>query len=261
MNISLKPSQKVYFASDFHLGTPDASSSKKREDKIVSWLDEIEKDAAAVFFVGDIFDFWFEYKKVIPKGFLRFFSKITMMRKKGIPLFFFTGNHDLWMQDYFTEELNIPVFHHPQEMIINQKKFLIGHGDGLGPGDQKYKLLKKVFTSKACQWLFKWIHPDIGIAIAQAWSKNSRITNELKKEDEFKGEENEWLYQYSKAIENKIHFDYYVFGHRHLPLNLPINGSSIYFNLGEWVNQCYYGVFDGNTFQLKQYNGYAIKAD
>lgn len=165
------------------------------------------------------------------------------------------------MKDYFSDELGIPIFHHPQEIEINHKRFLVGHGDGLGPGDRKYKLLKKFFTSNLCKWMFKWLHPDIGIAIAQAWSKNSRLSNELKKEDEFKGKEQEWLFQYSRDIESKIHFDYYIFGHRHLPLNLPINDTSVYYNLGEWVNQCYYGEFDGKGFQLKQYNGYAIKAN
>ncbi|MEX2566763.1 MAG: UDP-2,3-diacylglucosamine diphosphatase [Cyclobacteriaceae bacterium] len=258
MNISLKGNQKVFFVSDFHLGTPNASSSKKREEKIVKWLNQIESHAAAIFFVGDIFDFWFEYEKVIPKGFLRFLSKITQLREKGIPIFFFTGNHDLWMNEYFTEELDIPVFHNPVEMEINQKKFLVGHGDGLGPGDRKYKILKKFFTSKSCQWLFKWIHPDIGMAIAHTWSKNSRITNELKKENDFKGEDQEWLFQYCKSIESKMHFDYYIFGHRHLPLSLPVSHASTYFNLGEWVNQCYYGEFDGHSFYLKQYNGYTV---
>jgi len=261
MKIRLLDHQKVYFVSDFHLGTPDPESSRKREKKIINWLSDIEKDAAAVFFVGDIFDFWFEYDKVIPKGFVRFISKITAMREKGVPLFFFTGNHDLWMKDYFTSELDIPVFHHPQEMEINQKKFLVGHGDGLGPGDRKYKILKRVFTNKTCQWLFKWIHPDIGMAIAHRWSQNSRLTNDQKNEGEFKGKENEWLYQYCLEIEKKMHFDYYVFGHRHLPLNLPVSGASTYFNLGEWVHQCHYGEFDGWAFQLKSYNGYAIKSD
>ncbi len=261
MKIRLKDQQKVYFVSDFHLGTPDLKSSREREQKIIKWLGEIEKDAAAVFFLGDIFDFWFEYEKVIPKGFVRFISKITSMRADGIPLFFFTGNHDLWMRDYFTEELEIPVFHHPLEMEINQKKFLVGHGDGLGPGDRKYKILKRIFTSKYCQWLFKWIHPDIGMAIAHSWSKNSRLTNDQKQEGEFKGKDNEWLYQYCLEIEKKMHFDYYVFGHRHLPLNLPLHGNSTYFNLGEWVNQSHYGEFDGWFFQLKSYNGYAIKSD
>ncbi|MFO7824978.1 MAG: UDP-2,3-diacylglucosamine diphosphatase [Cyclobacterium sp.] len=260
MKIRLAKGQKVYFVSDFHLGTPDPESSRQREEKIVKWLGEIEEDAAAIFFVGDIFDFWFEYDKVIPKGFLRFLSKITLLRAKGTPLFFFTGNHDLWMKDYFTGELDIPVYHNPLSMEINGKKFLVGHGDGLGPGDRKYKLLKKFFTSKYCQWLFKWIHPDIGISIAQSWSKNSRITNDLKQEDEFKGKEKEWLYQYCLEMENKMHFDYYIFGHRHLPLNLPLNGDATYFNLGEWVNQCYFGEFDGEAFHLRQYNGYALKS-
>ncbi|WP_114751254.1 UDP-2,3-diacylglucosamine diphosphatase [Pleomorphovibrio marinus] len=253
MNISLKSNQKVFFASDFHLGAPNSQESQIREKKIVRWLDEISPEAAAVFLVGDIFDFWFEYEKVVPKGFLRFLAKITEMREKNIPIFFFTGNHDLWMKDYFTKELDIPVYSNPLEMEINHKKFLVGHGDGLGPGDQKYKVLKKIFTNQVCQWLFKWVHPDLGIRMAQTWSKSSRISNEEKKEDEFKGEDKEWLFQYCKDIENKMHFDYYIFGHRHLPLQLQVNGKSTYYNLGEWVSQCMYGEFDGEFFHLKKF--------
>lgn len=255
MNINLKGKQKVFFASDFHLGAPNHGSSKKREEKIVKWLDEIAPEAAAIFLVGDIFDFWFEYDKVIPKGFLHFIAKITSLRSNGIPIFFFTGNHDLWMQNYFTQELDIPVFKNPIEMEINHKKFLIGHGDGLGPGDKKYKFLKMIFTNKMCQWLFKWLHPDIGIAIAHRWSQNSRITNNNKEEGEFKGEEKEWLFQYCKQVEMKMHFDYYIFGHRHLPLELPIGKNATYFNLGEWVSQCNYGEFNGENFELKKYKG------
>ncbi|HLT07177.1 MAG TPA: UDP-2,3-diacylglucosamine diphosphatase [Cyclobacteriaceae bacterium] len=253
MNISLHHNQSVFFASDFHLGAPDYAASRVREDKIIRWLSDVEKDAAAIFLLGDIFDFWFEYEKVIPKGFIRFVSKITALREKGIPIFFFTGNHDLWMRDYFTIELDIPVFANPIEMEINHKRFLIGHGDGLGPGDQKYKLLKKIFTNKTCQWLFKWLHPDIGIALAQKWSGSSRISNNLKNEDNFKGEEGEWLWQYCKSVEERIHFDYYIFGHRHLPLELPVGEHATYINLGEWVSQCNYGKFDGSTFRLLPY--------
>lgn len=253
MNISLKDNQKVFFASDFHLGAPDYQASRKREDKIVRWLSEIEKEAAAIFLVGDLFDFWFEYEKVIPKGFLRFISKITSLREKGVPIFFFSGNHDLWMRDYFTIELDIPVFAHPIEIEINHKKFLIGHGDGLGPGDERYKLLKKIFTNKICQWFFKWLHPDIGIALAQKWSGSSRISNILKNEDTFKGQEGEWLWQYCQSVEANMHFDYYVFGHRHLPLELPVGERATYFNLGEWVSQYTYGVFDGKDFKLKTF--------
>ncbi|EKB48292.1 UDP-2,3-diacylglucosamine diphosphatase [Cecembia lonarensis] len=252
MNISLN-NKKVFFASDFHLGAPDNSSSMIREKKIIQWLKSIENDAAAIFLVGDIFDFWFEYDKVIPKGFIRFMGKIADLRDKNIPVFFFTGNHDLWMNDYFTKELQIPVYHHPIEILIENKKFLIGHGDGLGPGDEHYKVLKKIFTNPFCQWLFKWLHPDIGVRLAHRWSKNSRITNLKKKEDEFKGED-EWLWAYCKDLIQKKHFDYFIFGHRHLPLELPVGKNSIYFNLGEWVNQCSYGVFDGKEFELKKFH-------
>jgi len=254
MNITLNPGQKVFFASDFHLGAPDYQSSRIREDKIVRWLSDIQDDAAAIFLVGDIFDFWFEYEKVIPRGFIRFISKITALRDRGIPIFFFTGNHDLWMKDYFTVELDIPVFSNPINMEINHKKFLVGHGDGLGPGDEQYKVLKKIFTNKVCQWLFKWLHPDIGIALAQKWSGSSRISNNLKNEDTFKGEEGEWLWEYCRSVEMNMHFDYYIFGHRHLPLELEVAENSTYINLGEWVSQFTYGVFDGDKFILDTYS-------
>ncbi|MBS9523031.1 UDP-2,3-diacylglucosamine diphosphatase [Litoribacter ruber] len=252
MNISLKPGQKVFFASDFHLGAPDPQSSKKREEKIIRWLNSIEKEAAALFLVGDVFDFWFEYDKVIPKGFIRFMGKIADLRDKGIPIIFFTGNHDLWMKDYFTQELDVPVYGNPIQIKINDKKFLVGHGDGLGPGDKKYKVLKKVFTNEACQWFFKWLHPDIGIRIAQKWSGSSRITNMQKNEDQFKGED-EWLWQYCKQVENQMHHDFYIFGHRHLPLELPVGERGKYYNLGEWVSQYTYGEFDGEEMSIKSY--------
>ncbi|AWW31896.1 UDP-2,3-diacylglucosamine diphosphatase [Echinicola strongylocentroti] len=249
MNIQLTSGKKVYFASDFHLGAPDHLTSKKREDKIIRWLDHIEDTAEAIFLVGDIFDFWFEYDKVIPKGYIKFISKISQLKDKGIPVIFFTGNHDLWMNDYFTQELDIPVFHHPITLEIGEKKFLIGHGDGLGPGDNNYKLLKKIFTNKFCQGLFRWLHPDIGIWIAQKWSGSSRISNQAKNEDTFKGSD-EWLWQYCKDVEQKMHFDYYIFGHRHLPLALEVGKNSMYYNLGEWVSQYTFGVFDGEKFEL-----------
>ncbi len=251
MNIKLHQ-KKVFFASDFHLGAPDQQSSKSREDKIIQWLSFIEKDAAAIFLVGDLFDFWFEYDKVVPKGFVRFMGKIAALRDKGIPIFFFTGNHDLWMKDYFTEELAIPVFHHPIEMKVEGKSFLVGHGDGLGPGDQTYKLLKRVFTNPFSKWLFKWIHPDIGIRIAHKWSSNSRLSNMEKNENEFKGND-EWLWEYCKQMEKSHHFDFYIFGHRHLPLDLPVASQSRYINLGEWVSQFTYGVFDGEKLELLKF--------
>lgn len=237
--------KKLYFASDFHLGAPNEVESKIREKRIIRWLDSIAGDAAAIILVGDIFDFWFEYGEVIPKGFIPFISKISQLRDQGIPVLFFTGNHDLWMKDYFTQELGIPVYHHPIELSVSGKKILVGHGDGLGPGDESYKFLKKVFTNPFAKWLFRWVHPDLGIRIAKAWSGNSRISNVAKNENRFLGED-EWLWQYSKEIEARVHHDYYIFGHRHLPLELPVGEKSTYFNLGEWVSQNTYLQFDSN---------------
>lgn len=247
----LAPGKKVYFASDFHLGAPSVEASKARELKIVRWLDEIKHDAAAIMLLGDIFDFWFEYKHTIPKGYIRLQGKLAEIADTGIPILLFTGNHDMWMFDYFPTELNIPVLRHPISTTIGDKTFHIGHGDGLGPGDHTYKVLKKVFANKACQWLFARVHPNLGIGVANMWSRRSRINN-IKKDEAFLGED-EWLVHYCKEIEATQHHDYYVFGHRHLPLDLPVNDQSRYVNLGEWVNFCSYAEYDGQELKLKHF--------
>lgn len=244
--------KKLYFASDFHLGAPNPEQSKLRERKIIRWLDSVAEDAAAIFLVGDIFDFWFEYGEVIPKGFIPFISKISQLRDRKIPIFFFTGNHDLWMKDYFTQELGIPVYLNPIELSAEGKTFLLGHGDGLGAGDKSYKFLKKVFTNPVSNWIFKWLHPDLGVKLAKAWSSKSRITNNLKNEDRFLGDD-EWLWLYCKEIQASQHHDYYIFGHRHLSLELAVGENSTYFNLGEWVGGSTYLEFDGTKATLKTF--------
>lgn len=249
----LEAGKKVYFASDFHLGVPNAEASLAREKKIVKWLDMARQDAAAILLLGDIFDFWFEYRHAIPKGFIRLQGKLAEITDAGIPVYFFTGNHDMWMFDYFPTELNIPVLRDPISTSINGHTFYIGHGDGLGPGDHTYKVLKRVFNNKACQWLFARVHPNLGIGVANMWSRRSRISN-VKKDEAYLGED-EWLVQYCKEVQEKQHHDYYVFGHRHLPLDIPIAEKSRYLNLGEWVNFCTYAVYDGDTLQLKTFEG------
>ncbi|MEM8566999.1 MAG: UDP-2,3-diacylglucosamine diphosphatase [Bacteroidota bacterium] len=241
--------KSIYFASDFHLGAPDESSSRSREKKIVRWLDFIRKDAHSIYLLGDIFDFWFEYAQAVPKGFVRLQGKLAEMVDSGIPIYFFSGNHDMWMFDYFPKEFGIPVFHKEQLLDVSGQKLLIGHGDGLGPGDRLYKILKAIFRNKFCQWLFARIHPNLGIRIASYWSKSSRINNVKKGEDEFKGDE-EFLLQYCRQQENREHHDFYVFGHRHLPLNIDISPNCKYINLGEWVNYCTYGRYNGSKFEL-----------
>jgi len=244
--------KKLYFASDFHLGAPSHEKSLERERRIVRWLDSVKHDAHTIFLLGDIFDFWFEYRHAIPKGFARLQGKLAELSDAGLPIVFFTGNHDMWMFDYFPKEFNIPVYKEPQQLIVGNHKLLIGHGDGLGPGDRSYKFLKKVFANKLSQWLFARIHPNLGIGIANYWSQHSRISNDKKNEDSFKGDK-EFLWQYCKDIESKEHFDYYIFGHRHLPLDLEVGDNSRYFNLGEWVNYDTYGVYDGAQFELLKF--------
>jgi UDP-2,3-diacylglucosamine hydrolase len=245
--------KKLFFASDFHLGVPDHASSLAREKRIVSWLDSIKHEAHTIFLLGDIFDFWFEYRHAIPKGYIRLQGKLAELRDAGIPIIFFTGNHDMWMFDYFEKELDIPIYRKPEVLFVGQHKLLIGHGDGLGPGDRTYKILKRFFNSKVCQWLFARIHPNIGIGIANYWSRSSRITN-TKKEETFQGEEGEFLMVYCRELEKHDHHDFYIFGHRHLPLDLKINDSSRYINLGEWVNFSTYASYDGSSLELKTFS-------
>jgi UDP-2,3-diacylglucosamine hydrolase len=244
--------KKIFFASDFHLGVPDHASSLIRERNIIEWLDSIKHEAHSIYLLGDIFDFWFEYKYTIPKGFIRLLGKLAELRDAGIPIFFFTGNHDMWMFDYFPKELGIPVYREPHLLEVQGKKLLIGHGDGLGPGDRTYKVLKRFFNSSVCQWLFARLHPNLGITIANAWSRKSRITN-LKRQEKFERPEAEFLWVYCTEVEKITHHDFYIFGHRHLPLILKIGDNSTYINVGEWVHFKTFGVFDGTKVELKEF--------
>jgi UDP-2,3-diacylglucosamine hydrolase len=245
--------KKIYFSSDNHLGAPTYEASLPREKKFVKWLDTIKDDAAAIFLLGDLFDFWFEYKQVVPKGFVRVLGKLAELRDRGIPIYFFVGNHDLWMRDYFEKELNIQVYHKPEVFRLNGKKFFIGHGDGLGPGDKGYKRMKKVFTNSFCKWLFRWVHPDIGVRLAKHLSvKNKLISG--SEDVKFLGEDNEWLVQYAKRKLEYAHYDYFVFGHRHFPMEINVGKNSTYFNLGDWIDYYTYGVFDGENFRLEKFS-------
>ncbi|MDP2413373.1 UDP-2,3-diacylglucosamine diphosphatase [Daejeonella sp.] len=244
---------KIYFASDFHFGVPDHSLSREREDLVVSWLEEIRTDAAEIYLIGDIFDFWFEYATVIPKGFIRFQGKLAELADSGIKITLFKGNHDMWMFDYFVKELGVQIISDELVLERNGKKFYLHHGDGLGPGDAKYKILKKIFRSGFCQWLFARIHPNLGVGIAGKWSMHSRLQNNQK--EEFTDLDKEWLVSYSKDLLLKEHYDFLIFGHRHLPLDVQL-GDSRYINLGEWMNFNSYAVFDGENLELRYFKKY-----
>lgn len=250
--MQLSPGKNIYFLSDFHLGAPDEQESLIREKKIVRFLDSVKDQAAEIFIVGDLFDFWYEYRKVVPRGYIRILGKLAELTDAGIPVHFFVGNHDMWMNDYFQRELNIPVYFEPKAFTYNQRKFLIGHGDGLGPGDHGYKFLKKVFRNPVCQWLFGMLPPVIGMGVANFSSSKSRAATGAA-DDVFLGESGEWLIHYCKEVLQQHPYDYFVFGHRHLPIDFRLNDRSRYVNLGDWIKHFSYAVFDGNELQLKQY--------
>jgi UDP-2,3-diacylglucosamine hydrolase len=245
-------SKNIYFLSDFHLGAPNAAASVAREKKICRFLDSIKEDASTIFIVGDLFDFWFEYRNVVPKGYVRILGKLAELTDRGIAVHFFVGNHDMWMNNYFESELNIPVYYEPKSFVFNGKKFMIGHGDGLGPGDKGYKMMKKVFRNPACQWLFGILPPYFGIGLANYFSRKSKEKAGTAVE-KFLGEENEWLIIHSKEVLAKEHYDYFIFGHRHLPIDVPLADGSRYINLGEWLNFFSYAVFNGETVSLNYY--------
>ena len=241
---------KIYFASDFHLGSPNLAESHKREKLIVEWLTEIEKDAKAIYLIGDIFDFWFEYKTVVPKGFVRLLGKLAQLTDNGISVHLFVGNHDLWMKDYLAYEIGVTIHH--ENIIIEEgnKKLFIGHGDGLGNGDYFYKLLRKIFTSKICQWTFARLHPNLALTIAHNWSRSSRKSGE---EANFISNEKEILFGYCQEQQKLNPVDYYVFGHRHLPLELQIDKQAKYINTGDWLQHYTYAVLSNEKLELTNY--------
>ena len=241
--------KKLYLLSDFHLGAPNHAASLEREKAVVAFLEHIRQDAGWIIIAGDIFDFWFEYKKAVPRGFTRLLGKLAELTDSGIPVEVFVGNHDMWMRDYFQQELNIPVHYEPKVYEWNGKRFYIGHGDGLGPGDHGFKFIKKIFRNPVCQWLLGWLHPNLGIGLANYFSRKSREkTGEA--DADFLGADKEWLIIYCKEVLVKAHYDYFIFGHRHYPIDFALNERSRYINLGDWIRNFTYASFDGQDVQL-----------
>ena len=252
IDIKLNPSKRIYFCSDNHLGSPNGNLSLEREKIFITWLDQIKIDAQAIFFLGDLFDFWFEYKKVVPKGFTRLFGKLAELSDSGIDLFFFVGNHDCWIGNYFEDELGINVFHKKVDLNIDNYNILIGHGDGLGPGDNKYKFLKLLFRNPILKKLFSFIHPDIGISLGSFLSQKNKILSGSEKV--FESEDKEMLFSYCKDVLKTKYYHFFIFGHRHIPLELDLGNNSKYFNTGDWITHFSYLVYDGNSFNLNYFN-------
>lgn len=251
-SIKLNTGKKVYFASDQHLGAPTDEDSRKREKIFLSWLNKIQEDCQVLFLLGDLFDFWFEYKEVVPRGFVRTLGKLAEFSDSGIKIYFFIGNHDLWVTDYLEKEIGITIFREPQVFSIDNKKLFIGHGDGLGPGDIGYKRMKKVFTNPIAKTLFYCLHPDFAVWLGKTTSRKNKLISG-DEDVKFLGEENEWLVQYCKRKLETNHYDYFVFGHRHLPLDISLNEKSKYINLGDWINYFTYAEFNDSTLSLLEY--------
>ena len=251
INIKLNKGKSIYFSSDNHLGAPNYSDSLIREKLFISWLDKIKKDAQVIFLLGDLFDFWFEYYKSVPKGFTRVLGKLAELSDSGIKIYFFVGNHDYWTRDYFQKEIGMEVIKKPTEFKINNKVFFIGHGDGLGPGDFKYKFLKRIFRNPLFIFLFRINYPWFGIPLGNFFSRKNKILsgNNIK----FKSKENEILYHFCKKKLNVKHYDFFVFGHRHLPLKIELGNNSYYFNTGDWINHYSFLHFKDDSLELKYF--------
>jgi UDP-2,3-diacylglucosamine hydrolase len=249
--INVEKGKKIYFASDFHFGIPDYNTSRQREQKVCAWLDEIKKDAQQIYLLGDLFDSWMEYKNVVPKGTIRFLGKLAELKDSGIDIIIFTGNHDGWMNGYFEQELGVPVIKHPIAITINDKKIHLGHGDGVGKGDIGYKLLKAIISNKTCQYIYRLLHPTIGLGIADFFSRlgpKHKYENLTMDEDA-----KELQLNYAKDCLKASHIDYFIFGHRHIPIQLKLSESSTFINLGDWITHYTFAVFDDNTVTLKKY--------
>jgi len=244
--------KKIYFLSDAHLGLPNDEESLVREKLLVEWLEKVRKDAEEIYLVGDIFDFWFEHKRVVPRGFTRVLGKISEICDSGIPVHYFTGNHDLWIFNYLPKETGVIL--HRERVILesNGKRFFIAHGDGLGSKDYGFKFLKKIFLNKICQWFFKRLHPNFTMWIGINWSRGSRY-NDKPKNLKFLGENKERLLAYAKQKLKEQHYDYFIFGHRHVPYEFQLQDNSKFINLGDWITNFTYAEFDGQELHLKHY--------
>lgn len=242
----------IYFASDFHLGLDRPLSSRHRERIIIQWLDSIMDDATSIYILGDLFDYWYEYKNVVPKGHIRLLAKLAEFVDNGISVHLFTGNHDMWMFGYLEDELQLKLYKEPQSVELQNKKLLLGHGDGLGPGDKKYKIMKKIFSNKFNQWLFSKLHPDFALRLMRYSSRKSRDAD--VEEMSFLGSEREWLVQYSERKLKSQHYDYFLFGHRHLPIDFTLsNNLSRYINTGDWINHYSYARMENGHITLEKY--------
>ena len=248
----MSTSKQIYFASDFHLGYPNAIESKKREKLIIEWLDSIKDDCQELFLLGDVFDFWYEYKSVVPKGNVRLLGKIAEFVDSGIPVTMFTGNHDQWLFGYLAEEIGVTILSEPLIKEFNGKKLFIHHGHALGSYDKGMNFLNKIFTNRTLQWLFARLHPNFAFGFARRWSAHNREKKTFEASN-YLGNDREWLYLFANEVLTKEHYDYFIFGHRHVAMDKKLSEKSTLINTGNWISNTSYAVFDGKEVKTKIY--------
>lgn len=250
--IELSVHKKIYFASDFHLGFPNAEYSKERELRIIAWLSSIKDTCEELFLVGDVFDFWYEYRWVVPKGFVRFLAKLAEFTDEGIPVHMFWGNHDTWLFNYLPNEIGVQI--HKGKVIreFGGKRFFIHHGHALGNFDKGMNFLNAIFTNNFLRWWFNFVHPNVALSFGHRWSRFNRRKKVYESEN-YLGDDKEWLMKYSQNVLDKEFYDYFIFGHRHIAVDKSIQNNSRYINLGNWITNTTYAVFDGNTLELKAF--------
>ena len=242
----------IYFASDFHLGYPDYEHSKERENLLIEWLISIKDTCEELFLVGDVFDFWYEYKWVVPKGYVRFLAKLAEFTDSGIPVHMFQGNHDTWLSDYLPKEIGVQMHGKPVIREFGDKKLYIHHGHALGKYDKGMNFLNAIFNNRFLQWWFSRIHPNAAFGFAHAWSSHNRRKKVYESEN-YLGDDKEWLFKHSKDVLKTTHYDYFIFGHRHVAIDRPLQDNSRYVNLGNWITNTTYAVFNGSELELKMY--------
>ncbi len=244
----------IYFLSDAHLGSLAIPHGRMQERRLVRFLDEIKPTAEAIYLLGDMFDFWYEYRHAVPKGYTRFLGKLSELTDSGVEVHYFTGNHDIWAYDYLEKECGVIIHRKPLTLDLYGKTFFLAHGDGMGDPNKSFKVIRYIFHNKICQELFTWLHPDLGIAFGLQWAKHSRIKHDLNGEPAYMGEDKEHLVLYAKQYIATHHdIDYFIFGHRHIELDLVLPSNSRVVILGDWISQFTYAVFDGERLFVENY--------
>lgn len=244
----------VYFLSDAHLGSRAIQHGRMHERRLVNFLDSIKHKAAAVYMLGDMFDFWYEYKMVVPRGYTRFLGKVSELTDLGVEVHFFIGNHDIWCSDYLEKECGMILHRQPLTTEIYGREFYLAHGDGLGDPDKKFKILRSMFHNRFLQKAFSNIHPRWSIDFGLSWAKHSRMKHDEEGEPQYLGEQNEHLVVYSKEyLKTHPEINFFIYGHRHIELDLMLSKTSRVLILGDWIKLFSYAVFDGENLFLENY--------